>query len=85
MPKNLVQVVHLHDTDGKTDGHWIPYQGIHNWDNIIKALAEYNFNGEMNLEVIHSFDNLPNELIAPALKYTATVGREMINKFNSIN
>ena len=83
MNKRLIECVHLHDTDRKIDRHWIPYQGEHNWNAILKALADYGFDGEMNLEVIHSFDPLPEELYPAMLEYIAKVGRYMINTFNS--
>lgn len=81
MEKGVLEWIHLHDTDGNVDRHWIPYQGCHNWDKIIKALADYGYNGDMNLEIIHSFDNLPDELYAPMLNYCGEVGKLLIKKF----
>lgn len=75
MERGKILCVHLHDTDGQLDRHWIPFQGNHNWMNTMKALAEYGFCGDVNLEVIHSFDNLPSELYPATLTYTATVGK----------
>ncbi|MBE5733914.1 MAG: sugar phosphate isomerase/epimerase [Clostridiales bacterium] len=82
MDKEMVGCVHLHDTDGKIDRHWIPYQGNHNWEKIIRSLLDCGFKGDMNLEVIHSFDNLPEKLYQPMLNYIALVGKELIDKFN---
>lgn len=83
MDQGLVNCIHMHDTDGKIDRHWIPYQGIQNWDRIVKALVEYGYEGEMNMEVIHSFDYLPTELVFPLLCYTAQVGKLLKNKFET--
>lgn len=81
MDKGLIKCVHLQDTDGQKDKHWIPYQGVQNWDAIIKALAQYGYDGEINLEVIHCFDNLPLELYQSLLNYIATVGKHLIKEF----
>ena len=81
MDADLIQFIHIQDTDGEVDRHWIPYLGIHNWDEIIKSLVKCGYNGEMNMENIHSFDNLPEELYQPMLNYTAIVGRTLIEKF----
>lgn len=81
MDKGVLKCVHIQDTGGKTDDHLIPYQGVHNWDNIIKALAKYGYTGDLSLEVIHCFDNLPGELYFPLTTYAAQVGRVLINKF----
>ena len=82
MDKSVMKYVHLHDTDFKLDRHWIPYEGLHNWDNITKALAEYNFDGDIELEVIHCFDHVDDELMFPMLVYIEKVGRLLIKKFN---
>ncbi len=84
MKKGLMEYVHLHDTDGQLDRHWIPFQGIHNWQKTIESLVNYGFNGDMNLEIIHSFDNLPLELYPALLEYVAKVGRYMIKEFENI-
>lgn len=84
MEKDKIFCIHLHDTDGQIDRHWIPFQGNHNWENILRALVKYGFEGDMNLEVIHSFDNLPIELYPDMLNYTAKVGKYLFNKFNQL-
>ena len=58
--------------------------GNNDWSAIIKALRDYGYDGDMNLEVIHSYDNLPDELLLPCLKYTASVGRYLIKHFEEI-
>lgn len=83
MKKGFIEYVHIHDTDCQLDRHWIPYQGKHNWDNILNALANYGFNGDMNLEIIHSFDNLPIKLYPAMLEYIVKVGRFMIEEFEN--
>lgn len=82
MEKDMIACVHLHDTDGQVDRHWIPFQGAHNWENIIKALVEYGFEGDICLEAIHPFNVLPTELYPSLLNYTAKVGKYLLDLFN---
>ena len=82
MEKGILKCIHVQDTDGVLDRHWIPYQGVQNWDAVMRALADYGYDGTLDMEVIHSFDFLPDELILSALKYTATVGRFLTEKFD---
>ncbi|MBQ3235551.1 MAG: sugar phosphate isomerase/epimerase [Clostridia bacterium] len=84
MDEGIIGCVHLHDTDGKIDRHWAPYQGIQNWENTVKALVDRGFTGEINLEVIRPFDALPNELQLPFLKYVAEVGKYFAEKFKTL-
>ncbi len=82
MEKDMIACIHMHDTDGHLDRHWTPFQGEHNWDNIVRSLVEYGFEGDMNLEVIRSFDNLPTELYPAMLDYIAKVGKYLMKIFN---
>ena len=84
MDDGALKCLHIQDTDTKVDRHWIPMFGENDWDRIIKALRDYGYEGDMNLEVIHSYDNLPDELLLPCLKYTASVGRYLIKQFNEL-
>jgi sugar phosphate isomerase/epimerase len=43
--------LHLHDTDGDDDRHWVPGRGIIDWDAFIARLSELNFTGSRTLEV----------------------------------
>ena len=43
--------LHLHDTDGNGDQHWVPGKGIIDWDGFIGRLADLNFTGSRTLEV----------------------------------
>ncbi len=43
--------LHLHDTDGEGDRHWVPGRGIIDWDTFIARLSELNFNGSRTIEV----------------------------------
>ena len=81
MEKGTIECVHLHDTDCVIDCHWTPYQGNHNWSEILSALKENEYSGDMNLEVIHTFDNIPDELLPDAVNYVAKVGRYMIEEY----
>lgn len=77
MDKGLIGCVHLHDTDAKVDRHWAPYHGEQNWENIMKALAEYGYKGDINLEVIRPLITMPNELCLSFLKYVCAIGKHL--------
>lgn len=84
MDKYLVKCLHIHDTDGKQDKHWTPYQGSHNWQNILSALNRIGYNGDMNFEIIGSFNSLPNELIPHYCEYIVKVGKYMIKELQKL-
>lgn len=48
--KNLI-ALHIQDTDGKKDRHWLPGQGIINWAQFMKDLASIDYQGGLTLEI----------------------------------
>ena len=43
--------LHLHDTDGQRDCHWVPGRGTIDWDPFVARLDELDFAGTRTLEV----------------------------------
>ena len=48
---NRLGILHLHDNNGMTDQHNIPYTGIIDWKDVLTALDEVGYNGPYNLEL----------------------------------
>ena len=72
--------VHIQDTDGKNDKHWIPFDGVHNWEEVAKALGNKKFSGFLNLESAGGFRALPLELHKAKMEFTAIVSRYLADK-----
>ena len=49
-----VRVLHIHDNDGKSDLHKIPFEGIIDWVDFAKALYEVNYHGVFSYETAPS-------------------------------
>ncbi len=48
--KEYLRVLHVHDNDGHSDSHWIPYTGVIDWNDFNRALHEIGFDGVLSLE-----------------------------------
>jgi sugar phosphate isomerase/epimerase len=48
--KNLI-ALHIQDTDGKKDRHWLPSQGIIDWAQFMKDLISIDYQGVLTLEI----------------------------------
>ncbi len=42
---------HLHDNDGTGDRHFLPFDGIRDWNALAEALARVGYRGTLNLEL----------------------------------
>ena len=77
----LLCAVHIQDGDYIEDRHTIPYVGQYHWEEILKALAETGYTGDLTFEVYKFYQNLPDTAIPHALKMAEAVGRHMIGIF----
>ena len=82
---DTVEIIHAHEVKPHEDSHTIPYTfGTMNWDDIIDALGDINYNGTLNFEIGPKyFENIPDCLIPKALHRLAVIGKEMSNRFES--
>lgn len=81
-----IGALHVHDNDGIGDLHTAPYHGKTNWDEVMKALADIGYEGDLTFEVgdrfLECYINEP-ELLSKAYELLAVTGRNLIKKFES--
>lgn len=76
-----LQALHIHDNDYLDDMHTLPGLSEMNWEEITKALADINYQGDFTLETDHFFDSLCTiQETETGLKLSELIGRKMIEK-----
>ena len=81
-----LKVLHLHDTDGVHDTHLIPFTGRYldrqatDWDGILAALAEIEYDGCINFECESAVSAFPENARADALRLLASIGKNFVAK-----
>ncbi len=70
-----LKALHVHDVDGNHDLHTLPYYGGINWQKVIKALKDINYQGEFTFEADVFMESLPRELMPDAAKFMLKVGK----------
>lgn len=80
-----VRAIHVHDFDLQTD-HTFPYLGKSKWGNVVKALADIGYEGDLSLELFvtvkHIRDYSP-ELLPAFYEMAAAVGKELIGQIET--
>jgi sugar phosphate isomerase/epimerase len=76
-----LKCLHVHDVDGANDLHTLPYLGVVNWDKVMKALAEINYEGYLTFEADMIFPKKPTELLPVYAKLMADTGKYLAGKF----
>ncbi len=74
--KNLI-ALHIQDTDGKKDRHWLPGEGIIDWSKFSKDLRSINYQGIFMLEVSGS-QKWTERNVNNVLPRGLTVARKML-------
>ncbi|PKM78046.1 MAG: sugar phosphate isomerase/epimerase [Firmicutes bacterium HGW-Firmicutes-15] len=57
---NCMVATHLSDNDGNKDHHWLPGEGIIDWEKLTNALPKLQYNGYITLEVYPTEQQLTN-------------------------
>lgn len=73
--------LHIHDNDGNSDNHTLPFYGTIEWESVMKALADIDYQGNLSYEAGRFFKNVPEEIRVDSLKYMSAVGHSLIKKF----
>lgn len=72
---------HFHDNNGEGDGHTLPFYGAINWEEVMKALAEIGYDGNLNYEASNFIKDIPTELYIDGFTYMARVGKYLVSRF----
>ena len=75
-----LKALHIHDVDGLTDTHTVPYVGKIDWDSVAEGLREINYDGDFTFETGKYFHFMPNEVFPEALALLAATGRHIMKK-----
>lgn len=75
-----LKALHINDNIYFKDDHWIPYQGLIDWDDVLNALCEINYAGDFTFEALRLYNHFDESFYPTAAKYLHDVGRYMIKK-----
>ncbi len=80
--KNRLKALHVHDVDGHSDLHTLPFLSKIDWNSTMKALGNIRYEGDFTFEVSGFFNVLPKELVPGALRFMYETGRYLISLIN---
>ncbi len=79
-----LKALHTHSAGYNIDLHIPPFfMGNMPWEDILKALGEINYQGELTFEADSSIIRTPKELHPELAKYMVSIGRYMASKVDS--
>ncbi len=72
--------LHVHDVDGHGDLHTLPYLSKIDWEKVLGALREIDYNGDFTFEASKFMYDMPEALYPAALRFMCETGRVMIDQ-----
>lgn len=82
--KNRVRILHLHDNNLTYDDHMPPYLGRLNWGEILCALKEIGYTGNLNFETIFFEKRYPEALLEDAYRFLYRIGCYLRNELEKL-
>ncbi len=72
--------LHIHDNDNVNDSHTLPYILDMDWDDILRALGEIDYQGNFTYEADNFMADFPDDLLPACERFMRDVGRSMMRK-----
>ena len=78
-----LQALHVHDNDHTDDLHGIPLFHCMDFDSIVKALADVNYQGDFTYEAADFYKKLPRRAWKSVTEMMVEIGRDFIEKIEA--
>ena len=82
MGSKYLKALHVHDVDYRNDNHDMPFMQKLNWEEICKALAEIDYEGDITLESATFPARFPDALVEDANVLMAKTTRYLAERIN---
>ncbi len=77
-----IKCVHIHDSDGSSDQHMLPYMATIDWPGVIRALQVSNYQGEFVLECHKAVRSMPTvELATQTYQLAYDIAKSMVAEY----
>lgn len=83
MGNRRLKALHVHDVDWKHDNHDMPFIRKLDWEEICKALAEIDYQGDFTLEADTFQARMPKALLEDANILMAKTARYLVNRIQA--
>ena len=85
MDRGVIKGLHIQDTHGMElgiDEHLVPYMANIDFDDLLKALKEYDYQGDFTMECPRFLDfYAKHDLLLPALTFACEIGQKLVKDF----
>lgn len=80
---NRLTLLHIHENDGRTDSHLIPFTQVNRtgidtcveWEDFMSVLREVNYEGNLSFETFNAITVMPAEMKAITLQLISNIGK----------
>ena len=70
---------HIADNHGEHDEHLLPFYGTIDWNSVVHALKETDYQGDLTYECMKQHAHLPPSLKGEAIRHSLTIGNYLLS------
>lgn len=78
-----LKATHISDQTDRNNVHILPYTGFTEWNQVLMALGEADYQGAFTYEIQHYLLAMPHETVPEAVRLSRQVGEAMIRKMEA--
>lgn len=79
-----LHALHVQDNNFFEDTHTAPYFGLIDWDEVCKALADIDYDGEFTFEAHRFLERIPEPLFMDTLELLYKIGRYLVGRIETL-
>ncbi len=79
-----LHALHVQDNNFFEDTHTAPYFGLIDWDEVCKALADIDYDGDFTFEAHRFLERIPEPLFMDTLTLLYKIGKYLVDKTESL-
>jgi len=77
--------LHVHDVSYISDDHTLPGMGRINWEAVLEALADIDYQGEFTFEADSFLTRFDKDFLPTAAKFMCDCGKHLVGRLEAIN
>lgn len=78
---NRVKAIHIQDNRFTDDDHLIPFDGKINWNEVMKALSDVGYDGDISLEALHLYEGFDESFYVTRARYLLDIGKYLLSLY----
>ena len=78
-----LRALHIHDNNGMSDQHLVPYMGVLDWKRFVEGLKTVGYEGALSFETFNVWNQIDHAVMDNIMRFICDCGRMFAERANS--